>query len=516
MHSKLEKIKVLLLSEKFILLFLLGLLAIKFFMALQHFGFVYTDIDQTILWNGALDYSRFIFHEPYFYGQPYNFMLEALLAVPLVWAKVPAYITLPTVTALVSLFPYLILAWLFYKEKRILWACLTLSFPILLPTEYSLLTTLPRGFVQAQLFVPLLFFPFFKPLDPRHIYTLYLGLGICYLANPSFAIIGLPIFLYVFLYQYKKPDFYLKSLLVLPFIWIDFAAKNYYKIHPEKVRVPWIGPHPDINTFTESLDRLDHFRYLFPFVSEWGLAYFLLFIAIAILALVWGNKKVFWLTVISVALLICTLAVGRIQYGNPDSRIFFTPSRLYLSLPLLFIILVFLLFRNKQTPGWLSPAIALLTGVTFLFQAINFKEVVKETMEGIYFPVSTNVELQQRAEHLASLALQYDADLIVHASTVSYKYTFDAYTFHPLNLNIQDQIHHIVSVNVNGDRRSWLYDESLTYNNILLNGFDLEPAQLEGYNFQKLEQNLFLLKNPGVSTAEFLKPLNLNFSLLPR
>src|SRR5690606_10365255 len=114
-------------------------------------------------------------------------------------------------------------------------------------------------------------------------------------------------------------------------------------------------------------------------------------IAIAILALVWGNKKVFWLTVISVALLICTLAVGRIQYGNPDSRIFFTPSRLYLSLPLLFIILVFLLFRNKQTPGWLSPAIALLTGVTFLFQAINFKEVVKETMEGIYFPVSTNV-----------------------------------------------------------------------------------------------------------------------------
>src|SRR5690606_7374864 len=148
--------------------------------------------------------------------------------------------------------------------------------------------------------------------------TLYLGLGICYLANPSFAIIGLPIFLYVFLYQYKKPDFYIKSLLVLPFIWIDFAAKKYYKIHPEKVRVPWIGPHPDINTFTESLDRLDHFRYFFPFVSEWGLAYFLLFIAIAILALVWGNKKVFWLTVISVALLICTLAVGRIQYGNPD------------------------------------------------------------------------------------------------------------------------------------------------------------------------------------------------------
>lgn len=515
MHPKLEKLKSLLLSEQLILLVLLGLLAINLFMALQYFGFVYTDIDQTVLWNGALEYSRFIFHEPYFYGQPYNFMMEALLAVPLVWAKVPVYMALPIITALVSLLPYLILTWLFYREKHFFWACLTLCFPIILPSEYSLLTTLPRGFVQAQLFIPLLFIPFFKPLSNRHIYTLYLGIGICYLANPSAAILVLPILLYVFSYQYKRPGFYLKSLLVLPFLWIDFAAKNYYKIHPEKVRVPWVGPHPDLATFTESLERVDHFRYLFPFVSEWGLAYFLLFIGIAVLALVWGNKKVFWLTLMSVALLIYTLAVGRIQYGNPDSRIFFTPSRLYLSLPLLFILLAFLLFRNRKTPRWLSPAIAVLAAVTILFQAINFKGVVNKTMKDVYFPVSTNAKLEKRAEHLAALAMQHNVDLIVHASTVSFDYTFDAYAFHPLNLNNQDKIGHVVSVNVNGDRRSWLYDDALHSNRIILNGFSFEPDQLEGFSFEKLDENLFLFENPGLPTKEFLAPLNLNFSLLP-
>lgn len=136
-------------------------------------------------------------------------------------------------------------------------------------------------------------------------------------------------------------------------------------------------------------------------------------------------------------------------------------------------------------------------------------------MKDVYFPVSTNAKLEKRAKHLAALAIQHNVDLIVHASTASFDYTFDAYAFHPLNLNNQDKIGHVVSVNVNGDRRSWLYDDALHSNRIILNGFSFEPDPLEGFSFEKLDENLFLLKNPGLPTKEFLAPLNLNFSLLP-
>ena len=49
---------------------------------LEKFGFKYTDSDQSIMWLGAKDYSNGIFHEPRFYGQDYNTMLESLFSVP--------------------------------------------------------------------------------------------------------------------------------------------------------------------------------------------------------------------------------------------------------------------------------------------------------------------------------------------------------------------------------------------------------------------------------------------------
>lgn len=274
------KISILLKSKSLILFFLLTLLLIKLVFGLVKFGFRYTDIDQTIMWNAALDYSNFIFREPYFYGQPYNFMLEALLASPFVWLHIPVYIVLPLVTSIIALFPYLVLAKCFYSRQYFLWTILALSIPIVLPIEYSLLTTLARGFVQAQLFIPLLFIPLFYPFKKQLIPILYLGIGHCYLANPSSAILVIPIFIYIFSYHYYRAAFYLNALWLLPFIAVDMAAKYYYEIHPEIVRVPWVPPYPDMDTFLNSLMRTDHFTYLFPFNADWGMAYFPLLICL--------------------------------------------------------------------------------------------------------------------------------------------------------------------------------------------------------------------------------------------
>jgi len=50
---------------------------------LIHFTFKYTDCDQAVMWLGAKEIMQGKFHEPCFYGQSYNPMIESLFAVPL-------------------------------------------------------------------------------------------------------------------------------------------------------------------------------------------------------------------------------------------------------------------------------------------------------------------------------------------------------------------------------------------------------------------------------------------------
>ena len=74
-----------LLSTELVAFIIVSIIVLAYRAWLLHiFGFVYTDSDQTIMWIGAKHYSQGLFYEPRFYGQAYNTMLEALLAVPFV------------------------------------------------------------------------------------------------------------------------------------------------------------------------------------------------------------------------------------------------------------------------------------------------------------------------------------------------------------------------------------------------------------------------------------------------
>jgi hypothetical protein len=80
-------------SKKQTLLFsilVLGIIGLRYYV-LVHFGFKYSDSDQAIMWNALRNYSEGEFHEPRFYGQAYNSMLEAFLAIPLYKMGVPCY-----------------------------------------------------------------------------------------------------------------------------------------------------------------------------------------------------------------------------------------------------------------------------------------------------------------------------------------------------------------------------------------------------------------------------------------
>jgi len=69
--------------ETVILICLFVLLLTTRFLILKDFGFQFAGHDDQIFWQAANDYAKGIFQEPYFYGQNYNYALEALFAAPL-------------------------------------------------------------------------------------------------------------------------------------------------------------------------------------------------------------------------------------------------------------------------------------------------------------------------------------------------------------------------------------------------------------------------------------------------
>jgi hypothetical protein len=105
--------------------------------------FKYTDEDQAVLWNAANDLLHGWIPEPCFYGQSFNSCVEGLLAAPLVLLHVPYWIAVPTITIVLGLFPFLLMAWFAWRRGQSWLAALALLVPLALPVRYAILTGIP-------------------------------------------------------------------------------------------------------------------------------------------------------------------------------------------------------------------------------------------------------------------------------------------------------------------------------------------------------------------------------------
>lgn len=128
-------------------LLLLGILDRSFL--LFAFGFKYVGDDDGVIWSAAVNYGHGLFREPYFYGQDYAVMLEALVAAPFARSGIPLPILMPLVTSLLALAPFWSFAFWHRKHDRPLAAAIFLSMPVLLPVEYGLMTTVTRCFISG-------------------------------------------------------------------------------------------------------------------------------------------------------------------------------------------------------------------------------------------------------------------------------------------------------------------------------------------------------------------------------
>lgn len=485
----------------------LSLLILDRSLTLINFGFVYTDLDQTVLWNGAMDYSRGIFHEPFFYGQAYNYMLEAFLAVPLLWLEIPVYQALPIATSFLSLLPFFIFGLLLMRNGQPFWAILSLCIPIILPIEYGFLTSISRGFVQAHLFIPLLILPLLGPSNRKNTIVLFVAAGASLIGNGSSVLIVVPITLWVFLHRFRSAHFYLCSLVVLPFFIVDQLAKDFYETHPERVLHRVGGLKLDTQTFMDNLSNSNLFEHLFPFESTWGILYPLAFVLLAVIAWRSNLKKEFAVIISMIFLIAITFAIPKVHEVYANAGVFFTSSRLYLFLPILFLISSFLIFRRLRIPQWAIVVLLAVSGLTILTKGLKIQGKVDELVATTSFPIAKNQDLINRWNELNEVAMKHKVDLIIHENENGWHYVFDSYVYNPLGLN-KPKTDSVISVTVNGDRRTWLYADAANCNSLLLNGFSLNEEFLNGKNYIDLGKNRTLIQLNGQSVAAFLHELN--------
>ena len=470
-------------------------------LTLKAFSFVYTDIDQVLMWNGAVDYAKGIFHEPFFYGQTYNYMLEPFLAIPLLWLNTPVYKALPLVTSVLSLLPFGFLAIFLVKKKQLFWAQLCLVFQLFLPAEYNLLTTMPRGFIQAHLFFPLLFIPILWTKNKNAITLLYLGAALCVVANQSALLLVVPIFFYVWLTYYKTPSFYLKALWLLPVFTFDFSAKYFYDLYPERIVHGLKGLSLNIGTFLDQLNNPKLFEHLFPFASSWGVLYPLVFVALAVWAKFKQRKHAFWFLILVLILLIISLFIPKIHEIYFEGGLFFTSSRLYLTLPLLFFLGLYLTFKGLKTPSYASYLV-FVTAVIFLtYKAVNLNSNVVKVVGNTDFPVIKTKTLISQINALEKLTTKHKVDVVINSSKNGWKHHFDNYAFYPLTESKKT-----ISLSQTNDRRYWLYQNALDGQCILLNGIPLDSAQKKRYDVLIINKDLTLINADRAIINELLEP----------
>src|SRR6185503_5297350 len=126
-------------------LLLLLLVIIDRGLILSHFAFRYSDHDQALMWYSAKEFMHGRFHEPCFYGQNYNTMMEGLISVPFMRAGIAYPVALPSLTSSLALFPFILFSFIALQQEKYFQASLMLLVPLALPIEYGMISSMPRG-----------------------------------------------------------------------------------------------------------------------------------------------------------------------------------------------------------------------------------------------------------------------------------------------------------------------------------------------------------------------------------
>lgn len=304
---------------------------------LVRFAFTHIGIDDALMQQIALDYSHGIFREPYMYGQNYNPMLEALLAVPMLWAGISPQFALPIVTSFLALIPFWTFAWWCLRQGHVIGAIAFSAMPILLPVEWGMLTSMPRGFVHGIGLLALLpIIHFIKTIWVRSSLTALVASAVV-VCNPNALLVIVPMFSWLILKQWRSEGFWLGNLLgVLPSAGFVLWAKAFHtnaKIAPLHF-MDGDSVQYSFNRTWSGLQDLDrHWQHLVPFIQAAGLLMISLLLIAAVVAFKRNYREQGW-AIVAVMLFI-PFALGILKVHEGMTTIFFSLSRMFLGIPIL-------------------------------------------------------------------------------------------------------------------------------------------------------------------------------------
>lgn len=510
-----KRVADLLQREGSVLLLLGGLVLLDRLLLLLAFGFRYVGSDDLILWQGATDYAQGIFHEPYFYGQAYNFMLEALLAVPLVAAGVPHHIALPTITSLLALFPFFLFAWVLYRHEHGPAAAIFLLVPLLLPVEYGILTTIPRGFVTGLFFAGFLVYPLMEPHRTRSYVILGLACSFGYVFNPNSLIFALPIAVFLLLRNLKRPRFYLITALSAgPALLIQEAARAFYADRPDyNVHFMWtLEFYP--SELLPGLARLDrYFSHLTPVV--WSVGWLFLPALVVISVVIWRkDRSMAAAMLVATLFLIALLGVNKV---NDDAGTLFLSSvRMFLGVPLFFALALSWAVRQGRPPGHHWKILVLVLGLCFVpVKAALYGPIAGAcAMKARNGPIAVwpIAELRTECGRTATLLEKHDVDLLM---LVPYwDVTVPNMEFYNYGCPLLETSFPTTLMNVY-ERRTWVFmrEPQAVHPNILIFGRPLDLAPLlclPGLKFEQLEANKLLITDNHYPLKSLLDALRVD------
>lgn len=123
-------------------------LVLQSFIVTIGFLYKYTNGDTMISAGAAKIYASLSFPEPFFFGQPYIFLFESILAIPLVWAGLRADIS--TMVVCIGLFYLPVLLLMMYTYSRNILLCVFIGIsPLLISFSYVLISQIPYGLMGS-------------------------------------------------------------------------------------------------------------------------------------------------------------------------------------------------------------------------------------------------------------------------------------------------------------------------------------------------------------------------------
>jgi len=510
-----DHVKKILENNHFIFLFL-GLLVIMDRIGLLvNFNLNYVGSDDLIFWQSATDYMHGIFHEPYFYGQNYNFMLESLFTIPLLGSGIPYYYAFPIATSIMALFPFFLFATVLFRKGHITGSLFFLCMPVILPIEYGILTSVTRGFVSGLFFSGFLVFCLLQPRKKSSFAILGLSLSLGYIFNPNALVFTLPVGIYLFLKNYKNVWFYLiNSIIMPPVLSIQHYAKQFYVLHPDyNVCGMW-----DLKFSFERL--MNNFNYLDKFYGWvtplWSLGPLVLLCMLIFGIISWRAEWEKGLSIL-LGLLFIIVSMGINKVNDDLGTVFLSSARMFLGVPLL-LSLSFFWSREKTATSNRNPVyVILIMSVSVFFVKLNgYKPVVK------YHTYTTNYgalaikkveDLTNECSQIASVVEKYNIDLVVFVPND--KFNTPALEFYNYGCPLLEKKFAKTILNT-AEKRTWVYlrEKNSVRSNILIFGSGVGRHDIGNNPNCELissDPNMIIIRGNNMETEKLLYQFDIEF-----